>query len=87
MPVFMAQSPCLVLRRHAIDTAVKEINDLTDIFVTYEVEKQGRKVHLVKFSITHKGTMGADENVRTIRNIESRLSGTNLNRQGESGKK
>jgi len=43
-------------RKRVLDTAVTEINKLTDILVTYELIKVGRKFAEVKFQITQKNT-------------------------------
>jgi len=44
----------LDLRKRAIDPAVKEINELTDILVTYEQIKEGRNITEIKFKIREK---------------------------------
>lgn len=41
-------------KRKVIDIAMREINDFSDISVTYELEKQGRKYHRIKFIVKLK---------------------------------
>jgi len=41
-------------KQRILDTAVKEINKLTDIWVTYELIKEGRKFNEVRFDIHQK---------------------------------
>ncbi|MCL1882954.1 MAG: replication initiation protein [Defluviitaleaceae bacterium] len=41
-------------RKRVLDTAVREINKLADIWVTFELVKEGRKFSEVRFDITQK---------------------------------
>jgi len=59
-------------RINVLDIAVKEINDFGDIFVTYTVEKAGKKVDKIKFSIKPKTDI--KERVATLKNIDKRLN-------------
>jgi plasmid replication initiation protein len=54
-------------RRKVIETAVKEINELSDINVTYEFLKKGRKFSTIYFRIKAKG---AQERLKTYEKIE-----------------
>lgn len=51
-------------KRRALDPAVKEINAFTDLFISYETIKVGRKVEQIKFTIKIKDKLldGKDEN-------------------------
>jgi len=55
--------------RYVIVTAVKEIENLSDINVTYEVFKQGRKYNRIKFSIYQKQDL--DERFVTWKRIQA----------------
>jgi plasmid replication initiation protein len=46
------------MKRKVLDIAVKEINKLGDISVTYELIKEGRKFSEVRFDITQKDVCG-----------------------------
>lgn len=41
-------------KRKVIDIAMREINNFSDISVTYELEKQGRKYHRIRFIVKLK---------------------------------
>lgn len=41
-----------MLRKRIIDTAVKEINEKTDLKVVYDLEKQGRKITTIVFRVS-----------------------------------
>jgi len=62
-------------RVNVLDVGVKNINDYSDIHVSYELFKEGRKFSRIQFTITPKWKMGGDETLRTIKNIEKKLSG------------
>jgi plasmid replication initiation protein len=59
-----------------LDVALKEINDYCDISVSYELEKQGKKIRNIKFSIEPKYSLpfDEDESLKTIKNIENILN-------------
>ena len=59
-------------RVNVLDIAVREINDFSDIAVTYSAEKNGRKFEKIKFDIKIK--KDALERVAIFRNIEGRLT-------------
>ena len=61
------------IRRFVIDTAIKEINVVSDIFVTYETMKRGRAVAGVKFLIESKKDW--DSQVAAERAVFDRLKG------------
>jgi len=61
-------------KRFVIDTAVKEINEVSDVLVSYELEKEGRKFHKIKFLITPKYKKDIDESIRTWKNIAKILN-------------
>lgn len=61
------------LKRKVVDVAIDEINDYSDLYVTYELEKLGRKFHKIKFSIVPKFLDG-DESWETVKRIEQILS-------------
>lgn len=44
-------------RRYALDIAMREINDLSDLTVTYEIIKEGRKYAKIEFSMKIKKDM------------------------------
>jgi len=58
----------------ALNVAVQEINDYSDISISYELEKQGRKFHKIKFVITPKYKKDIDESIKTWKNIEKALN-------------
>lgn len=58
-------------RRHVIEVAVKEINLLSDLFVTYELEKTGRQYTDIVFRIKFKTDIG--ERMDAWAAIEHRL--------------
>lgn len=43
-----------MLKKKVIEPAIKEINEKTDIFLTYETEEKGRKTISIKFKIVSK---------------------------------
>jgi plasmid replication initiation protein len=51
-------------RNRAIEPATKEINQYTDIEITWEPVKKGRKVVAVKFTMKDRGSWGAYINAR-----------------------
>jgi len=57
-------------RVRALDMAVREINDFTDLNVTYELKKQGRKFAWVKFLLIPNTYEG---NIRKLNNIQAAL--------------
>lgn len=59
-------------KRKVIDIAIREINDLSDINVTYEVIKTGRKVSKIEFFIKLKKDI--DERMQTWTRIEEILN-------------
>ena len=59
-------------KRKVIDTALREINEYGDIFVTYSVIKTGRKVSQITFYIRSKTDF--DERIATWEKIEGRLN-------------
>lgn len=56
-----------------LDIALREINAYGDISASYELGKQGRKFHKIKFFIKPKYD-DIDESIRTLKNIEKILS-------------
>lgn len=60
------------LKRYVLDIAMREINDLSDITVTYEIIKEGRRYAKLDFSIKHK--KGLDERIKTLSMIDNVLS-------------
>jgi hypothetical protein len=50
------------LKKNVINTAIKEINEKTDLFVTVELEKMSRKVIKIRFQIT--------ENPKKVANLK-----------------
>ena len=59
-------------RVNVLDTAIREINDFSDITVTYIVEKKGRKIDKIKFKIKQKKDI--KEQVETYKKIEKRIN-------------
>jgi len=57
---------------NVLNVAMKEINEVGDINITYELEKDGRKFSHIKFHVEFKKLMGADG---TWKRIENSLSG------------
>lgn len=53
-------------KRHALDISLREINDLTDIAITYEIIKVGRKYGQIEFIIRTKDDM--DERINAWNN-------------------
>ena len=62
-------------RVNVLDVSLNEINEYGDIDVTYEVEKQGRKVHKIIFKIKLKTDI--IERVHTFKKIENRINPKN----------
>jgi len=60
------------LKRNVLDTAVREINDYSDISVAYTVEKEGRKVNKIHFKIKPK--KDEKERMETFKKIENILN-------------
>jgi len=60
------------VKRRVIEPAIKEINELTDIFVTYQINKKGRCVAGIIFDIRQKRNF--IEQVETMRVIDKRLN-------------
>ena len=58
-----------------VDAAIREINAFSDVSVTYELVKQGRKYHSIDFSITPKYNLDPLENLKVLENIKIRLDG------------
>ena len=59
-------------KRFVLERAIKEINELSDISVTYEVRKQGKKYSRIEFIMKLK--KDADERMRTWARIEEILN-------------
>jgi len=59
-------------KRKVLDIAMREINELGDIFIRYEIEKKGRKFHKIKFIIKPKAKI--DERMETFKKIEEKLN-------------
>jgi len=59
-------------RVKVIDIAVREINDFSDISITYKVEKNGKKVDKIRFKIKSKKDIM--ERMETYKKIEHRLN-------------
>ena len=57
-----------------LSIAKREINDYSDILISYELEKQGRKFHKIKFLINPKYKEKFDESIRTWKNINRVLN-------------
>jgi len=57
-----------------LSIATQEINDYSDILVSYELEKKGRKFHKIKFSIIPKYKKDIEESIKTWKNIEKVLN-------------
>jgi len=55
-------------RVKVLDIAMREINDYGDISVTYELERQGRKFHKIKFKMALKYDI--DESIKTFKRID-----------------
>ena len=47
--------------RYCIEPAIKEINEKTDLFVSYERQKTGRVVSSIKFSVTEKEELSEEQ--------------------------
>ena len=63
-------------RIYVLDVAVREINAYTDITVSYELEKQGRKYHKIKFKIIQKYNQDFEETMKLWKNINEKLNNT-----------
>jgi plasmid replication initiation protein len=62
-------------KRRALDTAVSDLNTYSDIRVSYELQKQGRKYYWIKFTITPKYELGSGETIQMWKNIDSVVGG------------
>lgn len=60
------------VRRFVVEPALKEINELTDLNINFDVIKKGRAVHKIKFTIAQKKDF--IEQIQTRANIEKRLN-------------
>ena len=60
------------LKEKVLDISIREINDFGDIFATYELEKQGRKFHKIKFIIKTK--KDAKERFETFNRIGGEIN-------------
>lgn len=60
------------LKEKVIDISMREINEFGDISVNYEVKKQGRKIHKIRFTIKTKKDI--IERVKTFSKIEKKLN-------------
>lgn len=60
------------IKRKVIEVAIKEINEFSDLFVTYEAKKKGRAYHKISFKIALKE--GFYSKVETSKAINSRLN-------------
>lgn len=58
-------------KRKVIDIAIKEINLLSDIFVTYDLQKEGRQYTYINFKIRFKKDI--NERIDSWTEIENRL--------------
>jgi plasmid replication initiation protein len=59
-------------RVKVLDTALKEINDFGDITVSYDIEKNGRKVDKINFKIKSKKDI--KERLETFKKIEQKIN-------------
>jgi plasmid replication initiation protein len=66
-------------RVKVLDTAISEINDFTDINVTYTIEKAGRKVDKINFKIKTKKDI--KERLETFKRIEQRINPNQIPKQ------
>ena len=62
-------------RYWVLDAAIREINAYSDVSVTYELKKEGRKYKSVEFSITPKYKLDPFESFKVLENIKFRLDG------------
>jgi len=62
------------LRKRVIDTAVKEINEKTDIEISYELIKNGRKYEYIKFFILPSKNLVSSEYNKMIQEKIEKLS-------------
>lgn len=53
-------------KRRCLDSGIREINDQTDLAVTYEVEKTGRAVSAVIFSIRLRATQELEDSKQMV---------------------
>jgi len=59
-------------KRYILDTALREINDLSDLIVSYEIIKVGRKYGKVEFEIKRKEDM--EERLKTWARIDEAIN-------------
>ena len=57
-------------KKRVLDLAVKEINEKTDLTVSYTQEKKGRVIHGFKFTVKQKQTQKAVKNERDINTVD-----------------
>ena len=60
-------------RRFVLDKAISEINELSDIIVSYAIEKKGKRFAKVSFTIKTKENIS--ERIHTWVTIEDKLDG------------
>jgi plasmid replication initiation protein len=58
-------------RRKVLDISMREINELSDLTVTYSIQKEGRKFSKINFNVKLKKNI--DERLKTWQQIESKL--------------
>jgi plasmid replication initiation protein len=64
-------------KRKVLDISMREINELSDLTVTYSVQKEGRKFNKINFSIRLKKNI--DERLKTWQQIDLKLNGNKRN--------
>lgn len=60
------------LKRKVVEVAIKEINEFSDLFVTYEAKKKGRAYTKISFTITVEDSF--HERMETSKAINARLN-------------
>jgi plasmid replication initiation protein len=60
-------------KRKVLDISMREINELSDLTVTYSIQKEGRKFSKINFSVKLKKNI--DERLKTWQQIELKLGG------------
>lgn len=62
-------------RRYALEPAVEEINEYTDLNVAYDTEKEGRKIARVTFFMAGKGKQALTEtNLKIYQHLDGQMS-------------
>lgn len=61
------------LKKHVLDKACKEITKKTDIKLSYDTEKRGRRIAYIDFYIENKAQIQSNKQVQELKEIEAQI--------------